>query len=171
MAPHRTGTKARHQRAIGQLELEGLQRLLRLGQRHQARAVGREGQRHRGHGGNGVVAARRLELHLKQRIAVLRRARHPTDADKAGFGPQVQKFLGAARALAHIAQRRPRCAVVRGLDGVLLGIGVLPHQLHRAQIDHLAKVKLDPRVVFKLAGPARAGVAIHRHGCRRATVL
>ncbi len=171
VARQATHAEARHQRAVGERELQRLERVDRRGQRHQAVAVGGRLERRRGQHRQRVVAARRLERRLQQRIPVLGTARDALQAQVARVHAEVDELLDAALAVGLVAQLRPGLAIVGGLQRVFLAVGVLPLQGERADLRLRAEVELDPRRVFRLAGPARGRAAVDRQRGGHAVVL
>ena len=164
MSPSTDHAESGHQRAIGQRERDRFKGVVFHCRQH--RHITAPGRRHRTlrhiKHGHGVVAARRLEFHLPQGIAILRSTRDTLHPVIARVAAQIEELFGAALAIGDFAQRHPGHAVIRSLDLVGLAVGVLPCQLDVAHLDFLPKVELKPGFVVPVALPVGAHAAIER---------
>ncbi len=143
----------------------------RVGRALGGRGGGRVVQRRVGGVAGGAGAAGGpVDLELAQAVAVLGAADGPVHPHVAAGAADVQG-LGAAGAAGGRVDRGPVGVVGRGLDLERLGVGGLPVQRHLADGGAGAQIDLQPLRVAERAGPAGAGVPVHRGRGRERGVL
>ena len=115
----------------------------------------------RGAAGGAGAARRAVDLELPQRVPVLGGAGGAVHPDVAAGAGDVEG-LRAAGAGGGGVDRGPVGAVGGGLDLERGRVGRLPLQHHLADRRGRAEIHLQPLRVAERAGPAGAGVAVHR---------
>ncbi len=139
-----------------------LDRLARLAHVNRHR-IGRRHHRH--HGRTGEC------LDLENRIAVGRRPLYAFHAQVATAAAQTGPVFRAALAVVHRLDGGPIAVVVRHLQQVLDGVGILPVDMHAVNHHRLAKVQRQKLVVQKTAAPAGVLVMVYRRGSAKVCAL
>ena len=118
-------------------------------------------RRHPGRrGGVGITGA--VDVHVPERDAVRRRARHARDAHVTCAAGAECSDVYASLADGDIGCRREDCAVGRRTDPILGGVSVLPVDPHAVDLAHRAEIDLPPLVVGEVGGPARRDIGVYR---------
>ena len=101
-----------------------------------------------------------VDFHFIERVAPLRGTPESEHSDVAGLLQRQRDRLFAALRVLRFRDVAPRAAVVRELQFVGCGVGVLPAEHDFGEGAALAQVDLDPLVVAVLARPAARIVAV-----------